>query len=184
MTPFFTRRGDEGQTGILGKRRVPKDDLQIELLGDLDELSSSIGLARNASSVPLIKDILLQIQRHLFRIMSEVAAEEGQKDKFQFTTLEHIKWIEFQIETIEQKVEVPSYFILSGDSPSASFLDLARTVTRRAERRAVSLNGINRLFNRNLLIYLNRLSSLIFILEIFDLNQSGIKPASANEDIK
>lgn len=181
MTSFYTRTGDEGTTGVLGKTRLPKDDERIEALGAIDELSSVLGLARSSSKVALIQEIIVHIQRDLFGMMSELAATPENVDRFHLIHAEQVDWLEERISYLEQVVVVPSYFILAGDLPSAAALDLARTVTRRAERRVVSLTHHVTLPDNMILKYLNRLSSLCFILELHEMQQSGVAPLPANE---
>ena len=182
MSSFYTRRGDEGITGLLGKKRVPKDDLIIQVLGNLDELSSVIGLARSANQNEPIKNVLIQIQRHIFRLMSEIAASSEHIERFSTIKMEHVEWLEMQIRQLEQSIEIPPYFILPGDSSSAAMLDLARSTARRAERYLVALAQKDDLLNRMILKYINRLSSLLFMLELYDLKQTGLNPTSANEE--
>lgn len=182
MCPFYSRKGDEGQTGLLGKKRVFKDDDVIELIGNLDELSSTIGLAKNVTTHLQIKEALAHIQGDLFHIMSEAAAVDESRQRFQFTSDSQIDWLEKAISQIETKINIPTYFILPGDSLPAAHLDQARTVSRRCERRAVSLARNNGLSNGLILKYLNRLSSLIFALELFELNQSGITPTPVHKE--
>ena len=141
-------------------------------------------MARNTNSHEEIKAILLHIQRDLFHIMSEVAAVDSGRERFNYTSPSHIEWLESQIKMIEATIKFPSHFILPGDSLSAAYIDQARTVTRRSERRAVTLNRAEGLSNGLILNYLNRLSSLFFALELFDLLKSGITPTPVREDKK
>ena len=182
MPSFYTRRGDEGQTGLLGKKRVFKSDYVIDALGSIDELSSVLGLARSTSQLNLVQETILHIQRDLFNLMGEVAARPEQIERFNYVQPEHVGWIETQITLLEQRVSVPAYFILAGDSKAAATLDLARTVTRRAERNLVRLaqNGVA--VNMLILQYFNRLSSFLFILELFEIDQTGLKPTRASDE--
>jgi cob(I)alamin adenosyltransferase len=174
MPSFFTRTGDDGYTGLLGEGRVPKYDLRPETLGTIDEATAAIGLARAFSQMPETQNLLLQIQRHLYGLMGEVAATLENVDKFHVIDANQVIWLEQQTESLSQVVEVPRQFIVPGDSPVGALLDLARTVVRRAERRMADLIHRGDVTNPDLLRYLNRLSSLLFVLELYE-NQAGGK---------
>ena len=180
MPSFFTRKGDEGQTGLLGKKRVYKDDLIIDVLGSLDELSSVLGLARSTSQLPQVGDLLIHIQRDLFYLLGEVAAAPEHIERFSTIRKEQVEWFETEIARLEEKFTVPTYFILPGDSKAGAALDLARTVTRRAERNMVRLVHAGVINNPFILQYLNRLSSFLFVLELYEIDQAGLKPTPAN----
>ncbi|MCL4560821.1 MAG: cob(I)yrinic acid a,c-diamide adenosyltransferase [Chloroflexi bacterium] len=175
MTPLFTRDGDDGRTGILGEGRVPKYDLRIEVLGAIDEASATIGLARAFSRTPGLAPVLLQIQRDLYQMMAEAASLPEKAETFRKLDDKNVAWLEQQAEEAGKNVHLPDQFILSGDTPGGAALDLARTVVRRSERRLVELYHQGGLTNRDLLRYLNRLSSLLFVLELLE-NQTGGRP--------
>jgi cob(I)alamin adenosyltransferase len=182
MPSFYTRKGDEGQTGLLGKNRVYKDDVIIETLGSIDELTSVLGMARSTSQLSLVQELIIHIQRDLFHLLSEVAAAPEQLERFNYIRAEHVEWFESEITRLEEKVVIPPYFILPGDSKAGAAIDLARTVTRRAERNLVRLVHSGVLTNPNIQKYLNRLSSFLFVLELYEIDQSGLKPTPANAE--
>ena len=93
MTKFYTRKGDDGTTGTLGKVRLPKYHPRIEAIGTLDETTSSLGLARALSHFPLINTILLEVQGDLYRLMAEVAAPLENAEKFRSINAEHVNWL-------------------------------------------------------------------------------------------
>lgn len=173
MCPFYTRDGDEGYTGLLGKGRFPKNDLVFEVLGDIDEVNSALGLARSMTQSKDISSIILKIQHDLYNIMVEIAAEPGSSDKFFHTSNEQVLWLETQINLLESTVKVPEEFILPGDSVPGAALDLARTIVRRAERHIVGLIKRADVSNVELLHYLNRLSSLCFVMELYENQVAG-----------
>lgn len=175
MSPFFTRSGDDGYSGLLGEGRLPKYDLRMETLGSLDEANAALGLARVSLSSPEHANLVLSVQRDLYRIMAEIAASPENAGRFHSLDQQDINRIEKQIEAIEQEVEVPERFIVPGDTLPAARLDLARTIVRRAERRVAELIHRGDIRNELLIPYLNRLSSLCFILELYEI-QSGGKP--------
>lgn len=171
--PFYTGRGDDGYTGVLGEGRVPKDDARIEALGAIDEAGAALGAARSICRVPESAALILEIQRDLYRIMAEVAATPENAERFRSIGSERVAWLESQVDALGTTVEVPQEFILPGDTVGGAFLDLARAVVRRAERRVAALFHQNGLSNLELLRYLNRLSSLCFLLELRENKASG-----------
>ena len=175
MSPFYTRTGDEGTTGLLGEGRVPKFDDRIEALGAVDEATAAIGLARASALAPQTAPLLLEVQRDLYKLMAEVGATPENSAKFRTIGDNQVKWLEEQTDALEQITEMPREFILPGDVPASAALALARTVVRRAERRVVALFHAGQLENPSLLAYLNRLSSLIFMLELVENNHAGKK---------
>jgi cob(I)alamin adenosyltransferase len=178
---FFTRKGDDGYTGLLGEGRVPKDHPRPEAVGAVDEASSALGLARAACSAPEIAPLVLEVQRHLYLLMAELAATPEEAGKFRAIDAGKVDWLERQIDLVSKQVEVPSEFILPGDSAGGAALDLARTVVRRAERRVAALYHAQEISNPELLNYLNRLSSLCFVLELLENQASGRATLLAKE---
>lgn len=173
MSPFYTRTGDEGTTGLLGEGRVPKFDLRIEALGALDEATAALGLARSLVLAPTVAPLLREIQRDLYHLMAEVGATPENAAKFRKIDAERVRWLEEQTDAVEQIVNLPNEFILPGETPASAALALARTIVRRAERRVVELFHVQLLENAALVAYLNRLSSLCFVLELLENQSSG-----------
>lgn len=170
--PFFTRKGDDGTTGLLDKGRVAKHDARIEAIGTLDESSAALGLARALAHEQRSGALLLEVQRDLYQLMAEVAASPGNAAEFRFEP-KRVEWLEQQIEALSKVVQVPGEFIVPGDTPGGAALSLARTVVRRAERRLVELFDRKSITNPALQQYLNRLSSLLFVLELFENQAAG-----------
>lgn len=173
MSPFYTRAGDEGQTGLLGEGRVPKFDLRIETLGAVDEATAALGLARSTARAEQSAALILEVQRDLYRLMAEVGATPENAAKFRAIDGNRVKWLETQTDTLTETVAMPNEFILPGENPSSAAMSLARTVVRRAERRVAELFQQGGLENTHLLAYLNRLSSLCFVLELLENQQGG-----------
>ena len=174
MARFFTRRGDDGTTGLLGKGRVAKDHPRIEAAGDLDEASAALGLARAAAASPEARSVLLEVQRDLYRVMSEVSAEPEAAGRLERVDGARVEWLERRIEELAGRIEALEGFILPGDTLASAALDLARTVVRRAERRITGLAREGMLQNAALQAYVNRLSSLCFVLELWEIRQAGL----------
>lgn len=174
MSPFYTRTGDDGYTGLLGKGRVPKYHPLTEAIGTLDEANAVFGMARAACKTEQVADILLVIQRDLYNLMAEVSTSPENAARFRYINEERVIWLESKTEEVSALVELPNEFIVPGDTTAGAALDLARAVVRRAERRVAELVHNGKIENNHLLKYLNRLSSLCFVLELLE-NKTGGK---------
>jgi cob(I)alamin adenosyltransferase len=162
---FYTGRGDDGYTGLLGPERVPKYDPRPEAYGTVDEAQAAMGLARASGCTPRAGEILLSIQRDLYALMAELAAAGNDDSAFAGSITDaHVEQLEQWIAQFEAQVEMPKEFVVPGDSQPGAALHLARTVVRRAERLAVRLTHEGLLGNDQVSRYLNRLSSLLFVL--------------------
>ncbi len=173
MSPFYTRNGDEGSTGLLGAGRVPKFDNRIETLGALDEATAALGLARCAARAPQSATLILEAQRDLYKLMAEVGATPENAATFRSIDEARVRWLEEQTDALAETVSMPREFIVPGENPASAAISYARTVVRRAERRVVELYHGGGLENPSLLAYLNRLSSLCFVLELLENQHAG-----------
>jgi cob(I)alamin adenosyltransferase len=173
VTRFYTRKGDDGTTGWLGEGRVPKYHPRIEAVGALDEASAALGLGRAACRSPETGAILLSVQRDLYHIMAEIAAAPENAHRFRVIGSAKVDWLEDTVDSLEDSIQMPGEFIVPGDSPAGAALALARTIVRRAERRVAQLSSSGEIENLNLLPYLNRLSSLCFLLELLENRTAG-----------
>jgi cob(I)alamin adenosyltransferase len=170
---YYTARGDQGQTDLLGER-VGKDDARIGLIGELDETTSSIGLGRALAHVSGANERLKTVQRDLYQIMSELAFTDATRPDTLHFGADRIDWLEAEIDGISATIELPREFVLPGETIASGALDVARTVTRRAERQAVALQREGIVGNPEIVRYLNRLSSLLFLLaRAEDLHDTG-----------
>lgn len=160
---IYTARGDQGTTDLLGER-VGKDDPRIELLGALDETTSAMGLGRSLASFAGASEMLITAQRDLYQIMAELAFVDDVRPESLQLQANRIDWLEASIAQVQARVELPRAFVVPGDTSAGAALDVARTVARRAERLAVALALAESIRNPEILRYLNRLSSLLFIL--------------------
>jgi cob(I)alamin adenosyltransferase len=177
---FYTRKGDDGTTGLLGKGRVPKNDARIEAIGTLDEASAALGMARASARDARCPPLLLQAQRDLYLLMTEVASLPANARHFHFDAA-RVQWLEQQIDELGKTTELPREFIIPGDSVSGAALSVSRTIVRRAERRLVELFGRSRNDNPALQQYLNRLSSLLFLLELVENQAAGKATTTAKQ---
>jgi cob(I)alamin adenosyltransferase len=168
MTPrIYTKTGDEGQTGLFGGGRVPKNDPRVEAYGDIDELNAALGLARAVELMPRIDEVLITIQRDLFAIGALVATPDHDKMREHLTKARidasRIAELEHAIDECDRELSPLRAFIVPGGTPKAAALHVARTVCRRAERRVVAL-GRDVTLPEIVVMYVNRLSDLLFTL--------------------
>lgn len=178
MSKFFSGRGDDGTTSLLGDERVPKFHRRPEAYGAIDEASAALGLARSLSVDAASQRAAAQAQRDLYGLMSEVAATPDNAEKFRSVGPERVEWVESQIEYFGKRVALPQEFIIGGDTRAGAAFDMARTVVRRAERRVVKLFHDGDVENASLVAYLNRLSSLCFVLALWENVQGGVDQPS------
>ena len=176
---FYTRGGDDGYTGLLGEGRVAKEDLRMEAIGAVDEANAALGLARAHARAPKVSELIVQVQRDLYGLMAELAATPENAARFRVVSTERADWLEAQVDAITVQVDVPREFIVPGDTQEGAFFDLARTVVRRAERQVTALVHRGDMENLELMRYLNRLSSLCFVLELRE-NALAAKSGESN----
>ncbi|MCC6299824.1 MAG: cob(I)yrinic acid a,c-diamide adenosyltransferase [Anaerolineales bacterium] len=170
---FYTTTGDDGTTGLLGEGRVTKYHARIEAIGTLDESTAALGLARAQCLDPRSAPIILEAQRDLYKLMAEVAATPENAGKFRSIDAARVTWLEEQTDALSEIVDMPKEFIVSGDSLAGAALSLTRAIIRRAERRVVELHDEQEVANPELQRYLNRLSSLCFVLELLENQAAG-----------
>jgi cob(I)alamin adenosyltransferase len=175
-----TKRGDDGTTGLLfGGERVFKDDAQTEAYGAIDEAVAALGLARAeagtkelSGSLPrtlaLLPDLILRLQRELFVVGAELAtapgAEERQRPGQTRVTVAMVDALDELLAETEAAIEMPTEFVVPGETRLSAELELARTIVRRAERRAVTLRRAEPRPEDQLVPYLNRLADLLWVL--------------------
>jgi cob(I)alamin adenosyltransferase len=170
---FYSTTGDDGTTGLLGEGRVKKYHPRPEAYGTVDEAQAALGIARAEMLDQDAAAILLQAQRDLYHLMSELAATKEAASKFRFIDTGRVKWLEELTDFYGAKLNLPREFSVSGDSASGAYLDLARTIVRRAERLVVRLFDEQLVDNRELIRYLNRLSALCYVLSRYEDALSG-----------
>ncbi len=175
LTKLYTRRGDTGTTSLGGGQRVEKDSPRVIAYGIVDELNSTIGVARANGLVERLDGALKTIQNELFHMGSDLCFIEEDKIKYSIPEIEqrHIDAMEVLIDELSAVVGPLENFILPGGSPGAAQLQLARTVCRRAEIAVITLareEGIGSF----VLTYLNRLSDALFVMGRYENHQRGI----------
>jgi cob(I)alamin adenosyltransferase len=158
LTTIYTRGGDDGETSTGGRTRVPKDDPRIEAGGDVDELNAQLGVVLTQLRQPPFAGWIADIQNELFDLGADLSCPAGRE------TLRidgnYVDRLERRCDEANAQLSPPDSFVLPGGGSAAAGLHVARTVCRRAERRAVSVDGLN----PEVVRYLNRLSDLLFIV--------------------
>ena len=176
MTKIYTKTGDRGETGLLGGPRVSKDDPRIEACGTVDELNAAIGLARAAGAADEADVTLARVQSELFDVGAELATPEPKAHAMERIGAVQTSELERAIDRFEADLEPLKQFILPAGSDVSARWHFARTVCRRAERRVVSLQKVPQAnIREELLVYLNRLSDLLFVLARWVNQQAGVK---------
>jgi cob(I)alamin adenosyltransferase len=174
---IYTKTGDKGETSLHGGERVSKYDLRIRAYGTVDELNSILGIALTKISSLELKDVIKGLQNELFIVGADLATPEfqkGKKIKIDRVDDKLILRLEKTIDHFDSRLPVLQKFILPGGSEGSLFLHFARTVCRRAEREVVNLSN-NVDTGGKIIIYLNRLSDLLFVLARFE-NYSSNHP--------
>jgi cob(I)alamin adenosyltransferase len=163
MPRIYTRTGDDGTTGLLHGGRVAKDAASTEAYGTVDEAVAALGLARSLCPQQQVRDEILALQRELFVVGADLAANPARRDRLEpgvsLVTAEMVSGLEAMIDAVVAAHPLPNTFIVPGADPAGAALDLARSVVRRAERRVAGLGD-----SPEVLRYLNRLSDLLFVM--------------------
>lgn len=162
---LYTKTGDDGSTGLFGGERTQKDDVRVEAYGTVDETNTFLGVARTLAGTPETAALLGSIQSDLFVLGAELACVPGKEDKLRMRLLasDDIERLEKAIDHAEEGLPELRSFVLPGGSAIAAELHRARTVCRRAERALIAARRASPI-RSELLVYLNRLSDLLFCL--------------------
>ena len=155
---------EEGLTSTLSERNLSKADPLIEVIGSIDEACAILGVIISDYTEFQFKDILTDCLKHLSQIMSEISGYSDPSRKI-FGN-DQLKWLEAEIKELRLNVAIPKKFILSFKEPISAKLNLARAVVRRAERRVVAVFRTGRLKNSAIPRYLNKLSTLLYLLQL------------------
>jgi cob(I)alamin adenosyltransferase len=176
ITKVVTKHGDKGTTSLVGGKIVSKAATRVEVYGDVDELNSFLGVARTEIKDTQVDDILRKIQNDLFTLGADLASLLSVAVPRVETN--HVSALETIIDTLLQELEPLKEFILPGGGKAGSLLHVARTIARRAERKAVKLSEEEEI-NKTVLVYLNRLSDLLFVLARAVNKRSGLREEQA-----
>ena len=182
---IYTKKGDEGTTGLLYGGRVPKDDVRTDVYGTLDEVVSALGLARAGGLVPRVEEIVIRLQREMFVVGAQLATSEANQGKLQdgvsHVTPEMTTSAESDIDSLLDQHPLPQEFILPGETMGSAGLDVARSTIRRAERLAVTMERSGLVPDPEILRYLNRISDLLFVLARFEEAERGRHPEPSRQ---
>jgi len=165
LAKIYTRRGDDGSTGLFGGPRVRKDDLRVSAYGDVDELNSSLGVAREELPEGDLRALVDALQSELFTLGAQLATPDAQSAPKEVPRIlaADVQRLEREIDRLTGEVPEMKNFVLPGGSRAGAALHLCRTVCRRAERKVVELAesaGVP----AEALAYVNRLSDLLFVM--------------------
>jgi cob(I)alamin adenosyltransferase len=177
MTRIYTKTGDDGTTGLIGGKRMPKNASRIEAYGAIDELNAVLGVVGALPLPERVRGILHRVQDDLFSIGADLALPVGQeRSQWGIPPIadEDIRALEQEIDDCEAALTPLQRFILPGGSMPGALLHLARTVARRAERRCVALAHVEHV-DPQIIRYLNRLSDLHFVLARY-VNRENAQP--------
>lgn len=157
---IYTRKGDDGSTGLVGNVRVLKNDVRVTAYGEVDEANAAIGVAASTTIDPETVALLKQIQSDMFVLGAELATPDGETPQHRIAA-SHVEQLEQWIDASSVDVAPLKNFVLPGGSASAASLHFARTVCRRAERAVITLSQ-EQTIGDHAVPYLNRLSDLLF----------------------
>jgi cob(I)alamin adenosyltransferase len=165
---IVTRTGDTGITGLMYNRRVSKCDPRVEAYGTVDELNAALGLARASAPQNLVPHRITAIQQELIALMGELATHPDDlqryaRDAYPRINESSVAHLDQWITEIETQQPARHDWAIPGQAPHAAALDLARTICRRAERRICALHDTHQLHNPHILVFLNRLSDLLWL---------------------
>ena len=159
-----TKRGDRGQTALIGGERVSKAHLRVEAYGTIDELGAQMGFARSICDDKEVHDLTKEIQRELFLISGSIANPDAVKKETPDVSAEMVERLTSEVHRIEAMEGILSDWSLPGDHAAAAAYDVARTICRRAERCIVRLNEAGEDVSAEALAYINRLSDLLWLM--------------------
>jgi cob(I)alamin adenosyltransferase len=170
---IYTKKGDQGYTSLFGGKEVEKNNIRLHAYGTVDELNSALGIALTHDISSSGKEILNELQDQLFILGSDLATLLTKKAKIDRINSDHVEELEVWIDRLEEDLPPLTSFILPGGAPAGANLHFARTVCRRAERFTAELLKTGEA-NQFCLVYLNRLSDLLFVLARFENRHSGV----------
>jgi cob(I)alamin adenosyltransferase len=176
---IYTKKGDDGSTGLLYGGRVSKDDIRTDVYGTIDETVSALGIARAGGLVERVEEIVIRLQREMFVAGAHLATAESNQSKLKpgvsRVTSAMTDQVERDVDELTTEHPLPQEFILPGGTSGSAGLDLARSTIRRAERRAVTMDREGIMPDPEILRWLNRVSDLLFVLARYQEAASGVR---------
>jgi len=165
----FSKKGDKGETSLLGGQRVPKFDLRPETYGILDEASSALGVAKAGTENQKIKDIIFAVQKDLLVMGAELSTlSEDYKKLSRTITQDDVDRLENIIEELQKDFTMKKEFIYPGETVVSAHIDVGRTIIRRSERMAARMKSEGIIYNDMINQYLNRLADMLFTLARYE----------------
>ena len=169
MAKIYTKNGDKGNTSLFMGGTISKSDIRVDAYGTVDEVVSTLGFAKTQCKESDVLKILDKLQHSLFKIGAELSVNKDKSVKkpeaiINTISKKNITELEKNIDSILKKIDIGNEFIMPGTSSGSASLDMARTVIRRLERSIVKLNEEIGIENQNIIIYINRMSDLLFVL--------------------
>ena len=163
---IYTKTGDKGTTSLIGGTKVLKSNDRIEAYGTIDELNAYIGLCRDLIDIPVLKDVLKEIQDRLFTIGSSLACDPEKEPQLKIPDLKEkdVLYLENEMDRMDEELTPLQFFILPGGHPTVSNIHVTRCVCRRSERLIVKLLLRNEEHENLIVKYINRLSDYLFVL--------------------
>jgi len=182
---FYTRTGDDGSTAIYGqKERISKYHPRPEAYGTIDEAQAILAVLRAGDCQPRTRELIIRVERDLYLMMGQLAVADNVKLPARAIDQSDIEWLEEAAEKIGEEAGAFGGFVLPGDTLSGAHAHLARAVIRRAERSVARLHHQGDLKNTFILKYLNRLSSLLFALALYEDKMGGVETPTYAKDVK
>ncbi len=169
---IYTKKGDQGTTSLFGGASIGKNSLRIKAYGTVDELNSILGIVLTHPLSERGETILKELQNQLFVLGADLATLPSKKTKIDRISKKEIQQLEDWIDELDEQLPALTAFILPGGAPAGATLHQARTVCRRAERHTVALKLENPVSDETI-IYLNRLSDLLFVMARFENREAG-----------
>jgi cob(I)alamin adenosyltransferase len=183
---IYTRKGDDGTTGLLYGGRVAKDDPRTDVYGTLDETVACLGIARAGGLVERVEAIVVRLQREMFVVGAQLATATENQAKLTAgvskVSPDMTERVERDIDELVAEHALPREFILPGETLGGAGLDLARSTVRRAERAAVAMERAGRVPDPEILCYLNRVSDLLFALARYEEAARGTRARSSRAE--
>lgn len=174
LTKIYTKKGDKGETSLYGEVRCRKSDIRIRAIGEIDEINAVLGVARAHTEDGELSAIISHIQEDLFILGAQLASVKKQAPNLNPVSQDDIAQLENYIDNLGKQLKPLRNFILPGGGVMSSYLHLARSVCRRAERTIVELSGVEPV-ESTVLAYLNRLSDLLFVMARVANQRRGIQ---------
>lgn len=172
---IYTRTGDDGTTGVLGPKRLPKNAPRVEAYGQVDELNAALGVARSLDTQGWLESELASIQWLLFHVGAELATTDAKAlEQLERISDDDVTTLEALIDRLDEALPPLTSFVLPQGIPLAAQLHVARTVCRRAERAVVALAAGEKKLEPRLIRYLNRLADLLFVMARWCNHRAGV----------